>query len=152
MRCIYLTTALVIGTFVFGAGAHAAPLLLSCHGGPKTHIMIIANLCDALAQELERRQPGSVIRRRDTQDDWPEQAWEVTLQISRTEDYHWEAHLSWKKTRPGSDGEKTTGPDIEIFGMDAPLGEGAYLHFIRSLLTVSEPAFLAPPKDAIMSF
>ncbi|MCY4155380.1 MAG: hypothetical protein OXE03_10120 [Gammaproteobacteria bacterium] len=147
-----MAAALVIGTFVFGAGAHAAPLLLSCHGGPETRIMIITNLCDALAQELDRRKPGSVIRRSEAQDDWPGKAWEVTLQVSRTEDYHWEANLSWKKTRRGSDGQQTTGPELEMFGMDAPLGEAACLHFVRSLLTASKPAFLAPPKDATMSF
>ena len=42
--------------------------------------------------------------------------------------------------------KRTTGPDVEIFGMDAPLGQGAYPHFIHSLLKVSKPEFLASPR------
>lgn len=106
------------------------------------------SLCDALAEELGKRKPDRVVRHGTTQDALPKKAWHVVLEVTRTEDYHWAASLSWGKMRRGKDGKRTMGPDVEVFGMDALLGQGSYLHFIRSLLKVSKPAFLAPPKDA----
>ena len=71
----------------------------------------------------------------------------MVLEVTRTEDYHWEAHLTWSKTKRGNRADPTTGPAVDIFGMDAPLGPGAYSHFVRSLLKVSKPAFLASPRN-----
>ena len=165
-----LLALLVTATSASGAWADKTPLLLSCHGLPKTDAAVVATLCDALAAELDKRKPERVIRRSAAPDPLPRRAWDVVLEVTRTEDYHWEAHLTWGKTgrrtnrqdsrfarrqppvglHPGkdamSDGKRTTGPDVEIFGMDAPLGQGAYPHFIRSLLKVSKPEFLASPR------
>ena len=137
---------LILGLAAFGARADRTPLLLSCHGVPKTDAVIVATLCDALATELDERDPTRVIRRSAEQDSPPGRAWDVVLEVTHTEDYHWEAHLTWRKTGRRNNAEQTTGPDVEIFGMDAPLGPGAYPHFIRSLLKVSKPAFLASPR------
>lgn len=142
----HLVMLLIFGLAASGAGADPAPLLLFCHGVPKTDAAVVVSLCDALAAELEQREPKREIRRDVQSDPLPRRAWDVVLGVTRTEDYHWEAHLTWGKTRRRNDGKQTTGPDVEIFGMDAPLGPGAYSHFIRSLLKVSKPAFLASPK------
>ena len=170
MRCRYPIALLIAGAVASTAWADKTPLLLTCNGAPKTDPAIVASLCDALAQELDERKPGRVVRRNVVPDPLPKRAWDVVLEVPRTEDYHWEAHLTWGKPgrrtnrqdsrfarrqppvglHPGkdamSDGKRTTGPDVEIFGMDAPLGQGAYPHFIRSLLKVSKPAFLASPR------
>ncbi|MDE0284311.1 MAG: hypothetical protein OXI88_21450 [Gammaproteobacteria bacterium] len=166
-----LVILLILGPAAFGARADKTPLLLSCHGVPKTDAAIVATLCDALAAELDERGPARVIRRSAAPDPLPGRAWNVVLEVTRTEDYHWEAHLTWGKTgrrtnrqdsrfarrqppvglHPGkdatSDGIRATGPDVEMFGMDAPLGRGAYSHFVRSLLKVSKPEFLASPRS-----
>ena len=128
------------------AWADKTPLLLSCHGIPKTDAAVVTTLCDALAAELDKRKPDRVIRRSAAPDPLPGRAWDVVLEVTRTEDYHWEARLVWSKIRRKGDAERITGPDVEIFGMDAPLGPGAYPHFIRSLLKVSKPEFLASPR------
>ena len=165
-----LVALLIFGAAVSAAQADKTPLLLSCHGIPETDAAIVTALCDALADELDKRKPGRVIRRSAAPDSLPGKAWDVVLEVTRTEDYHWEARLEWTKTRrktnrqdsrfarrqppvglhPGkdamTDAERTTGPDVEIFGMDAPLGRGAYSHFVRSLLKVSKPEFLASPR------
>ena len=170
MHCRRLAVLLIFGAAVSAARADKTPLLLTCNGAPKTDPAIVVSLCDALADELDKRKPGRVIRRNAAPDPLPGKTWDVVLEVTRTEDYHWEAHLTWGKTgrrtnrqdsrfarrqppvglHPGkdamSDGKRTTGPDVEIFGMDAPLGRGAYPHFIRSLLKVSKPAFLASPR------
>ena len=170
MSCRRLLALFITAASISGAEADPAPLLLSCHGGPKTEAAVVATLCDALAAELDKRKPDRVIRRSAAPDPLPGRAWDVVLEVTRTEDYHWEAHLTWGKTgrrtnrqdsrfarrqppvglHPGkdamSDGKRTTGPDVEIFGMDAPLGKGAYPHFVRSLLKVSKPEFLASPR------
>ena len=146
MRCRYPVVLLIAGTVASGAWADKTPLLLSCHGIPKTDAAAVATLCDALATELDKRKPGRVIRRNAAPDPLPKRAWDVVLEVTRTEDYHWEARLVWAKTRRKGDAKRTTGPDVEIFGMDAPLGPGAYPHFIRSLLKVSKPEFLASPR------
>ena len=147
MRCRSLVALLIAGAAVSGIRADPAPLLLSCHGGPKTEAAIVTTLCDALATELDKRKPDRVIRRSAAPDPLPRRAWDVVLEVTRTEDYHWEARLTWGKTGRRNNGKRTTGPDVDIFGMDAPLGQGAYPHFIRSLLKVSKPAFLASPRD-----
>ncbi len=152
MRCRHLVTFLVVGTLASGALADTTPLVISCYGGPKTSATVVASLCDALAEELDQRKPDSVVRQGTEQDTPPKKFWDVVLEVSRTEDYHWEAHLSWGKVRRGKDGKRTNGPDVEIFGMDAPLGQGAYSHFVRSLLKVSKPAFLESPKDVNIAF
>ena len=146
MRCRYPVALLIAGTVASGAWAANAPLLLSCNGAPKTDPAIVVSLCNALADELDKRKPGRVIRRNAAPDPLPKRAWDVILEVTRTEDYHWKARLVWTKIRRRGDSEQTTGPDIEIFGMDAPLGQGAYPHFIRSLLKVSKPEFLASPR------
>ncbi len=146
MRYRYPVVFLIAGTVASVAWADKAPLLLSCNGVPETDPAIVALLCDALAQELDKRKPDRVIRRSAAPDPLPGRAWDVVLEVTRTEDYHWEARLVWAKTRRKGDAERTTGPDVEIFGMDAPLGQGAYPHFVRSLLKVSKPEFLASPR------
>ena len=146
MRYRYPVVFLIAGTVASVAWADKAPLLLSCNGVPETDPAIVALLCDALAQELDKRKPDRVIRRSAAPDPLPGRAWDVVLEVTRTEDYHWEARLVWAKNRRKGDAERTTGPDVEIFGMDAPLGQGAYPHFVRSLLKVSKPEFLASPR------
>ena len=146
MRCRYPVVLFIAGTVASGAWADKTPLLLSCHGIPETDAAVVATLCDALATELVERKPDRVIRRGAARDPLPRRAWDIILEVTRTEDYHWEARLVWAKIRRKGDGKRTTGPDVEIFGMDAPLGPGAYLHFIRSLLKVSKPEFLASPR------
>ena len=128
------------------AWADKTPLLLSCNGVPDTDPAIVVSLCDALADELDERKPDRVMRRSAAPDPPPKRAWAVILEVTRTEDYHWEAYLSWGKTGRKNVGKRTAGPEVEIFGMDAPLGPGAYSHFIRSLLKVSKPEFLASPR------
>ena len=147
MHCRRLATLLILGAAVTAAQADKTPLLLSCHGMPKTDAAVVTTLCDALAAELDKRKPGRVIRRSAAPEPLPGRAWDVVLEVTRTEDYHWEARLAWAKIRRKGDAERTTGPDVEIFGMDAPLGRGAYPHFIRSLLKVSKPEFLASPRN-----
>lgn len=147
MRYRYPVVFLIAGTVASAAWADKAPLLLSCNGVPETDPAIVALLCDALAQELDKRKPERVIRRSAAPDPLPGRAWDVVLEVTRTEDYHWEARLVWAKIRRKGDAERTTGPDVEIFGMDAPLGPRAYPHFIRSLLKVSKPEFLASPRN-----
>ena len=141
-----LVALLIFGAAVSVARADKTPLLLSCHGIPRTDTAIVTTLCDALATELDKRKPDRVIRRSAAPDPLPRRAWDVVLEVTRTEDYHWEARLTWGKTGRRNDGKRTTGPDVDIFGMDAPLGQGAYSHFIRSLLKVSKPGFLASPR------
>ena len=165
-----LLSILISVTSASHAWADKTPLLLSCNGAPETDPAIVVSLCDALAEELDERKPGRVIRRNAAPDPLPRKAWDVVLEVTRTEDYHWEARLAWTKTKrmtnrqdsrfarrqpPAglhprkdamTDAERTTGPEVEIFGMDAPLGQGAYPHFARSLLKVSKPEFLASPR------
>ena len=128
------------------AWADKRPLLLSCHGVPKTDAAVVATLCDALAAELNKRDPDRVIRHGAPSDTLPKRAWNVVLEVTRTENYHWEGHLTWEKTGQKNSGKLAAGPPVQIYGMDAPLGPGAYSHFIRSLLKVSKPAFLASPR------
>ena len=125
------------------AWADKRPLLLSCHGVPKTDAAVVATLCDALAAELNKRDPDRVVRHGAPSDTLPKRAWNVVLEVTRTENYHWEGHLTWEKTGQKNSGKLAAGPPVQIYGMDAPLGPGAYSHFIRSLLKVSKPAFLA---------
>ena len=141
-----LLSILISVTSASHAWADKTPLLLSCNGAPETDPAIVVSLCDALAEELDERKPGRVIRRNAAPDPLPRKAWDVVLEVTRTEDYHWEARLAWGKAGRSDDGKRTTGPDVEIFGMDAPLGQGAYPHFARSLLKVSKPEFLASPR------
>ena len=128
------------------AWADKRPLLLSCHGVPKTDAAVVATLCDALAAELNKRDPDRVVRHGAPSDTLPKRAWNVVLEVTRTENYHWEGHLTWEKTGQKNSGKLAAGPPVQIYGMDAPLGPGAYSHFIRSLLKVSKPAFLASPR------
>ena len=128
------------------AWADKRPLLLSCHGVPKTDAAVVATLCDALAAELNKRDPDRVVRHGAPSDTLPKRAWNVVLEVTRTENYHWEGHLTWEKTGRKNSGKQAAGPPVQIFGMDAPLGPGAYSHFIHSLLKVSKPAFLASPR------
>ena len=141
-----LAAFLVTALASCGVPADSAPILLSCHGEPKTDSTVIASLCDALEAELNERKPDRVIRRSSEPDTLPKRVWDVVLEVTRTENYHWEGYLTWVKTGRRKAGERTTGPAVEIFGMDAPLGPGAYSHFIRSLLKVSKPEFLASPR------
>ena len=141
-----LVALLIFGAAVSAAQADKTPFLLSCHGIPKTDTAVVTALCDALADELDKRKPGRVLRRSAAPDPLPGKAWDVVLEVTRTEDYHWEAYLTWRKPGRRNNAERTTGPDVEIFGMDAPLGPGAYSHFIRSLLKVSKPEFMASPR------
>ena len=130
-----------------GAGAEPNPILLSCHGGTKTDATVIATLCATLETELGKRKPERAIHRSIPSEPPPKGVWNVVLEVALTEPYHWEGHLSWEKTGQKNTGERTAGPPVEIFGMDAPLGPGAHSHFIRSLLKVSKPAFLASPRN-----
>ncbi len=141
-----LITLLILALAAFGAGADKMPLLISCHGLPNTDAAVVATLCDALVSELDEREPGRTIRRSAAPDPLPKRAWDVVLKVIRTENYHWEAHLTWSKAKRRNNADPTIGPVVEIFGMDAPLGPGAYSHFVRSLLKVSKPAFLASPR------
>ena len=165
-----LLAILITASIPSSAWADKAPLLLSCSGAPKTDPAIVTSLCEALADELDGRKPGRVIPRSAAPDPLPGKAWDVVLEVTRTEDHHWEARLEWTKTwrktnqqdsrfarrqppvglHPGKDAingaERTTGPDVEIFGLDAPLGRGAYSHFVRNLLKVSKPEFMASPR------
>ena len=129
-----------------GAGAEPNPILLSCHGGMKTDATVVATLCATLETELGKRKPERAIHRNLPSEPPPGGAWDVVLEVALTEPYHWEGHLTWEKTGQKHSGEQAAGPPVQIFGMDAPLGPGAYLHFIRSLLKVSKPAFLASPR------
>ena len=146
MCCKRLAVLLIFGATASAAWADKAPLLLSCNGVPNTDPAVVTTLCDALADELGKRKPDREIRRGAAPDPLPKRVWDVVLEVSRTETYHWEAHLSWVEIARRSNAERTIGPDVDIFGMDAPLGPGAYSHFVRSLLKVSKPAFLAPPR------
>ena len=146
MCCKRLVVLLIFATTAAAAWADKAPFLLSCNGVAKTDPAVVSTLCDALADELDKRKPDRVIRRSELSDTTPKRAWNVVLEVTRTENYHWEGHLTWEKTGRKKPGEQTAGPPVQIFGMDAPLGPGAYSHFIRSLLKVSKPAFLASPK------
>ena len=141
-----LAVLVIFGAAVSAAYADKTPVLLSCHGEPKTDTAVVASLCEALQAELDERKPGGVILRRSKPDKLPRRVWDVVLEVTRTENYHWEGCLTWAKSDRRKDGERTTGPTVEIFGMDAPLGQGAYSHFTRSLLKVSKPEFLASPR------
>ena len=141
-----LAALLIFSTTAAAAWADKAQIVLSCHGVPNTDSAVVTTLCDALAAELDERKPDRVIRRSAAPDTLPRRAWDVVLEVARTEDYHWEAQLTWSKTKRGNHAEPTAGPVVDIFGMDAPLGPGAYSHFVRSLLKVSKPAFLASPR------
>ena len=142
-----LAALLIAGITACSARAGAAPILLSCHGEPKTDTAVVASLCEALEAELVERKPGDVILRSSKPDKLPRRVWDVVLEVTLTENYHWEGYLTWAKSGRSKDGERTTGPTVEIFGMDAPLGQGAYSHFTRSLLKVGKPDFLAPPRN-----
>ena len=146
MYCRHLLALLIAGAMASAAWADKRPLLLSCHGVPKTDAAVVATLCDALAAELNKRDPDRVVRRGAPSDTLPKRAWNVVLEVTRTENYHWEGHLTWEKTGQKNSGKLAAGPPVQIYGMDAPLGPGAYSHFIRSLLKVSKPAFLASPR------
>ena len=146
MHYTRMLALLICAASACGAWVNKTPLLLACNGAPNTNPAIVASLCVALEEELDEHAPERVIRRDEAPDPLPRRAWDVVLEVTRTEDYHWEAHLTWGKTGRRNNAERTTGPDVEIFGMDAPLGPGAYSHFVRSLLKVSKPAFLASPK------
>ena len=146
MYCRHLLALLIAGAMASAAWADKRPLLLSCHGVPKTDAAVVATLCDALAAELNKRDPDRVIRHGAPSDTLPKRAWNVVLEVTRTENYHWEGHLTWEKTGQKNSGKLAAGPPVQIYGMDAPLGPGAYSHFIRSLLKVSKPAFLASPR------
>lgn len=141
----YLVVFLIAGVTTFRTWADPAPILLSCHGKTKTDAAVVTNLCDALAAELQERVPKRVVLRNVPSDPVPRNAWDVVLEVTRTENYHWEGRLTWGMTGRKSGRGRTTGPPVEIFGMDAPLSPGAYSHFIRSLLKVSKPGFLASP-------
>ena len=141
-----LAALVIFAAVVSAAHADKTPFLLSCHGVPYTDASVVTTLCDALAAELDERKPDRVIRRSAAPDPLPKRIWDVVLEVTRTEDYHWEAHLTWSKAKRGNRAEPTIGPVVEIFGMDAPLGPGAYSHFVRSILKVSKPAFLASPR------
>ena len=146
MYCRHLLALLIAGAMASAAWADKRPLLLSCHGVPKTDAAVVATLCDALAAELNKRDPDRVVRHGAPSDTLPKRAWNVVLEVTRTENYHWEGHLTWEKTGRKNSGKLAAGPPVQIYGMDAPLGPGAYSHFIRSLLKVSKPAFLASPR------
>ena len=146
MYCRHLLALLIAGAMASAAWADKRPLLLSCHGVPKTDAAVVATLCDALAAELNKRDPDRVVRHGAPSDTLPKRAWNVVLEVTRTENYHWEGHLTWEKTGQKNSGKLAAGPPVQIYGMDAPLGPGAYSHFIRSLLKVSKPAFLASPR------
>ena len=146
MYCRHLLALLIAGAMTSAAWADKRPLLLSCHGVPKTDAAVVATLCDALAAELNKRDPDRVVRHGAPSDTLPKRAWNVVLEVTRTENYHWEGHLTWEKTGQKNSGKLAAGPPVQIYGMDAPLGPGAYSHFIRSLLKVSKPAFLASPR------
>ena len=147
MYCRHLLALLITGAVASAAWADKRPLLLSCHGVPKTDAAVVTTLCDALAAELNKRDPDRVVRHGAPSGTLPKRAWNVVLEVTRTENYHWEGRLIWGKTGPKNSGERTAGPPVQIFGMDAPLGPGAYSHFIRDLLKVSKPAFLASPRN-----
>ena len=146
MYCRHLLALLIAGAVASAAWADKRPLLLSCHGVPKTDAAVVATLCDALAAELNKRDPDRVVRHGAPSDTLPKRAWNVVLEVTRTENYHWEGHLTWEKTGRKNSGKQAAGPPVQIYGMDAPLGPGAHSHFIRSLLKVSKPAFLASPR------
>ena len=141
-----LLALLITAAGASGAWADRSPLLLTCNGEPKTDPAIVAALCDALAHELEQHKPKRVFRRRAAPDPLPRRAWDVVLEVTLTENYHWKARLAWARTGRKGAGKRTTGPDIEAFGMDAPLGPETCSRFVRSLLKVSRPAFLASPR------
>ena len=143
----YLVALVIVATTAADARADRTPVLLSCDGGAKTDADVVATLCDALAAELAERDPDREIRRSAPSDNPPRRAWDVVLEVTRTENFHWEGHLTWVKVGRKNDDERTIGPAVKIFGMDAPLGAGAYPHFIRSLLKVSKPEFLASPRN-----
>ena len=100
MHCRRLAALLIFGAAVSVARADKTPLLLSCHGIPKTDAAVVATLCDALATELDKRKPDRVIRRSAAPDPLPRRAWDIILEVTRTEDYHWEARLVWAKDPP----------------------------------------------------
>ena len=146
MRDRLLWLFLIAGAWASGAGAEPNPILLSCQGGMKTDATVVATLCATLETELGKRKPERAIHRSVPSEPLPEEVWNVVLEVALTEPYHWEGHLTWEKTGRKKPGEQAAGPPVQIFGMDAPLGPGAYSHFIHSLLKVSKPAFLASPR------
>ena len=132
---------LLVAIGIFEARAEVAPILLSCHGAAETDATVVAVLCDTLAAELSSREPARVVRQAVASEPLPQGAWDVVLEVMSTEPNHWEGRLTWKMNGSENHGTLTTGPPLKIFGMDAPLGPGAYSHFIRDLLKVSKPTF-----------
>ena len=94
----HLAAFLVAALVSCAVPADTAPILLSCHGEPKTDPTVIASLCDALEAELNERKPERVMRRSAAPDPRPGRVWDVVLEVTRTENYHWEGHLTWVKT------------------------------------------------------
>ena len=138
---------LIAGAWASGAGAEPDPIRLFCQGGTKTDASVVATLCATLETELGKRKPERTIHRSMSSESPPKGVWNVVLEVALTEPYHWEGHLTWEKTGQKNSGKLAAGPPVQIYGMDAPLGPGAYSHFIRSLLKVSKPAFLASPRN-----
>ena len=147
MRDRLLWLFLIAGAWASGAGAEPNPILLSCQGGTKTDATVVATLCATLETELGKRKPERAIHRSMPSEPPPGGVWNVVLEVALTEPYHWEGRLTWEKTGQKNPGVQAAGPPVQIFGMDAPLGPRAYSHFIRDLLKVSKPAFLASPRN-----
>ena len=115
MYCRHLLALLIAGAMASAAWADKRPLLLSCHGVPKTDAAVVATLCDALAAELNKRDPDRVVRHGAPSDTLPKRAWNVVLEVTRTENYHWEGHLTWEKNRAEEfrqAGSGATRPDL----------------------------------------
>ncbi|MDE0512179.1 MAG: hypothetical protein OXI88_10395, partial [Gammaproteobacteria bacterium] len=112
-----LLALLITAASASAAWADKTPLLLTCNGVPDTDPAVVVSLCDALAAELDKRKPDRVIRSGATPDSLPGKAWDVVLEVTRTEDYHWEARLEWTKTR-----RKTNRQDSRFARRQPPVG------------------------------
>ena len=126
---------------VVAAWGDAPPIVLSCHGETNTDEAVVTELCAVLEAELSEREPSRMVQRRVRSEPHPAGARDVVLEVLRTEPHSWEGRLTWGVAGQKSGAGRTTGPPVEIWGMDAPLGPSAYRQFIRGLLKVSYPVF-----------
>ena len=119
------------------AQAQTAGFSVSCFGEAGTRDAVIAGLCDTLKAELSERVSESQGLRQAQSSDADARTQTVVLQVTRTEDHLWQAHLVRETDQP----EPLTGPAVELTGMDKTLGPGDYRQFIQGLLKVSNFTF-----------
>ena len=136
-----LGALLVAGTGACMPGPSATPIMLSCTGCAVTDEPIVAAICDAIATEIAARIPERPLRRSSPNEPRVPGTWHVLLEVARTESYVWEGRLIWEVVGQESKAGRTVGPVVQISSVDAPLGPGAYRHFARDIVKVSQPTF-----------